>query len=107
MLALTRWLLAEMRSPRSIAHPDFSPPCRSSSAARKRRYRERQRDGLRIYRLVIGDDAMTDTIEALIAYDRLTEADAGDPLKVEAAIAESIIDIGRNWRQHRDASRFK
>jgi hypothetical protein len=74
------------------------PPTRRSSAARKRRYRERQAAGERCYTLTIADRDMDDVIAALIAYERLTESDACDHIKLETALSEAVVDVGRKWR---------
>jgi hypothetical protein len=87
MLALSRWLLAEMRSdlPPAAERPeselstvdklDLPPPRRSSAAVRQQRARQRQRDGVRCYRLEIRDADMEATIDALVAYGRISEDD--------------------------------
>jgi len=60
-----------------------------SSLARTQRYRARQRAGLGIFTLRLPTYAI---VNALIASERLTVAEALNPLAVEHALAELLVD---------------
>ena len=55
---------------------------------RNRRSRQRRREGLRSWSLDLPDAATEEMIDALIFYERLTEAEADDPDRVAEEIAK-------------------
>ena len=57
---------------------------------RQRRYRRRQRLGLRVCRVEVDEYAL---IEALIRAGRLTEDESLDPANVEAALTMVVSDF--------------
>jgi len=64
---------------------------------RRRRARQRGRDGLRFYRLLIDDATMETVLDALVRVGRLTEAAALHHPTVEAALVQVIADMGARW----------
>jgi len=66
---------------------------RKVDAHRARTYRQRQRDGERIYRLSLNDDA----IAAMIESCRLSEQQALDHQQCEQALAEIIGEWTQRW----------
>jgi hypothetical protein len=64
-----------VRRARKLADALDGDRAKQRHAARQRHYRQRQRAGLRIYRLEIADQVMRDVLDALVRYGRLSEAD--------------------------------
>jgi hypothetical protein len=71
---------------------------REAAARRQRRKRKRDRQGLRVWNLVISDRAMEDVLDALVQYGRLTERDCERQDRVERVLAEALVEIGKRWR---------
>ena len=66
----------------------------SPAAERQRAWRRRLRKGLAVYRIEVKRDPL---IATLLDSGRLTEFEALNPAKVEAAIAEVVNDWPRRW----------
>ena len=62
---------------------------------RQRKYRERQRNGIKVVHLPIKYNPV---VEALIVSGALTEAEAVDERKVETVLVEVIHHHARVWR---------
>ena len=104
-LAVVRWahpdrycsLLIRIPSVRRCAMSCCSTTTRSSvldrpssPAARQRRWRQRRRDGLVTYQLVLDE---VDTAAMLVAGGLLNEPDADDHQKVTAALEQQIANL--------------
>lgn len=99
-----RWLeqiARKLDPPKSCNLQDSPPPkfrnLRNSPprpATRQARWRERQRKGRAIFRIEADHDSV---LLALIETGRISEADALDRRKVEAALATVLADFGRRW----------
>jgi hypothetical protein len=61
--------------------------------SRQQRYRRRKRAGLLPCRVEIG----ADVVEALVLSGRLSEAEAADRYKIEAALKEVVADFASRW----------
>jgi hypothetical protein len=70
------------------------------AARRQRAYRQRASKGEAVLRVSVHYFGV---IDALIASSRLSEADALDRTKVEAALADILCEWARRWRDFRDA----
>src|SRR5262245_20862275 len=90
-----QWLreLAEKFDPAS-AHP---PAKLAARRERSRRSRKRRRNGMRSYRLDLPDAVVGGVINALVATQKLSEADAADQRKVEAALSSMFGDWATHW----------
>lgn len=69
---------------------------RSRSAERKRRYRQRQRRGLRAYSVIVPDEL----IEVAINAGHLSEADSHDRDKVSEMLGRVAAEWGNLWRDY-------
>jgi hypothetical protein len=72
----------------------LDPPAKPKT--RQGRWRQRQRNGRAIYRLELHVERLVD---ALIANQRLSERDAEQHARVEAALAEMVADYVARWAQ--------
>src|SRR5262245_60995031 len=90
-----KWLreLAEKLDPASAP-----PPAKlAARRERSRRSRKRQRNGMRSYRLDLPDAVVGGVINALVATQKLSEADAADQRKVEAVLSSMFTDWAAHW----------
>jgi hypothetical protein len=72
----------------------MTPAARHAAALRKRRQRLRAKNGRRILRVEIDYHPI---IEALLVSTRLTETEALDQHKIEAAAAELLAEWAGHW----------
>jgi len=79
-----RWLL-------DMARRVETAPRRAADAHRQAQWRRRQRDGVHVYRIEVGHDA----IEALIVSGCMSEAEALD----QRAVARELADVIEQWAQ--------
>jgi hypothetical protein len=63
---------------------------RARNRDRQRRLRAQQRAGRIRLSIVVNEDALA---KALIASDRVTEAQSGDRRQIEAAVGEVVVDF--------------
>jgi hypothetical protein len=98
VLALTKLLLEDLerRDGQRKMVPTTAPfPARRSSAARKRRARERERNGRAIFKVECDHDAV---VLALLETGRISEQAALDRREVERALAVVLHDFAVRWR---------
>ena len=74
-----------------------SAPHQTASVERKRRYRQRQRDGIRVVSVLLHHDVIDDLIERRLL--------AGWNEREPQAVAEAVRTALDQWRKRRDASR--
>jgi hypothetical protein len=85
-----RWLrdiAARLDPPRSIIR----------SRERSRRARVRRKNGARCYTIEIPDPVAEGVINALIATEKLTEAEACDHARVQAELGRMLCDWAQRW----------
>jgi hypothetical protein len=87
---------AKPNEPSTTGRPVSARPITSPAAARRRRYRARQRCGKRV--LIIEVDAF-ELIETLIEARYVTEAESVDRRAIEAATSRVLSDWCRHWRE--------
>jgi hypothetical protein len=71
------------------------PTRRQQAAARKRRWKARQRRGEAVYAVIADELALA---HALIKSERLTEAETARRDLVERALAALVADFAAQWR---------
>jgi hypothetical protein len=69
---------------------------RSPAALKKARYRARQRDGVIVLQIEIGEHALA---EAMIESERLSERDALDRAKLVGAVELVLSEWCARWRK--------
>jgi hypothetical protein len=72
-------------------------PSRSPAAVRQRKVRAQHRSGRRHHRFWLSDRAVEGLILKFVVEGKLTERDALDHRKVEAAIAALLEEEGQRW----------
>jgi hypothetical protein len=70
---------------------------RAGTRKRVASHRARERNGVRLHKLPIPNVVMEDLIDALVAAERLTEADALRDELVDAALVTLMSDIAKRW----------
>jgi hypothetical protein len=85
-----RWL-------RKIAAKLDPPRAVIRSRERSCRKRERRRNGTRCYTLELPDNAVAAMINAMVATERLTEAEASNHARVQAELGRMLCDWAQHW----------
>lgn len=67
------------------------------SRERSRRSRARRKNGMHCYTVEISDHIAEGVINALVATEKLTEAEASDHARVQAELSRMLCDWAQRW----------
>jgi hypothetical protein len=90
-----RWLrevAARFDPPVDISHIEKSP-----AARRQARVRQRRRSGTRCYTIEVPDIVAEGMINALVATEKLTDAEACNHARVQAELGRMLVDWAQRW----------
>jgi hypothetical protein len=73
------------------------PRARTPAARRQAKTRTRRKNGTRCYTVEIPDQIAEGMISALVATERLTEAEAYDHARVQAELGRMLCDWAQHW----------
>jgi hypothetical protein len=97
-----QWLqeIAAKLDPQTVDLPDDivrAQDERTPAARRQARVRARRKNGTRCYTVEVPDEIVEGMITALVATDKLTEAEACDHARVQAELGRMLVDWARRW----------